>query len=357
MKTWDVVIIGGGVIGLSLARRLRQFEQTVLVVEKGEPAREATHAAGGMLAYCDPHNPPQLAGIAAASARMYPEFVRELRDDAFESPDLRETGTISFFAPTESPACDGSRPLSDDELRRLEPPVAFRGPAYLLPESSIDPRKLGSALEKAARHRGVDFVTGSAATEVAVLGGRASGVRTTKSFYAAGTVVNCAGAWAAQIKPFGAPTRPVKGQMVCVVPVSGTHPSGPLIQHTIRTPEVYIIPRSDGRILLGATVEEAGFDKRVDAATVQHLHQAAANAVPDIARMRIHDAWAGLRPGSPDGLPILGATSLPGYFAATGHYRDGILLAPVTAHLMTQVITGQPASFDLAPFSPLRFAN
>jgi glycine oxidase len=374
VKTWDVIIIGGGVIGLSLAWRLKRDGVTVLIVEKGEPARESTYAAGGMIAHCDPHNPPELAGMMAASARMYPEFVRELRDEAFESPDLRDAGTIAFFAAGESPACACARVLDDGELSRLEPLITLRGQAHFLPESSVDPRKLGSALEKAARHRGVDFVTGSAVTEIAVLGGRATGVRTAKSFYAAGTVVNCAGAWAAQIKPCGAPTRPVKGQMLCVVPAPPTlrlrsgqaqakeawagHPkSGPLIRHTVRTPEVYIIPRSDGRIVLGATVEEAGFDKRVDPDAVQRLHQAAAKAVPEIAHMRIHDAWAGLRPGSPDGLPILGATSLPGYYAATGHYRDGILLAPITAHVMTQLLTGRTTDFDLAPFSPLRFVK
>ncbi len=366
MKTWDIVIIGGGVIGLSLAWRLRQAGVTVLVVEKGEPAREATHAAGGMIAHCDPNNPPELAAMIAASARMYPDFVRELRDEAFESPDLRDAGTIAFFAGNESPRCDGACSLDDEELSRLEPLIAFRGPAYFLPERSVDPRKLGSVLEKAGRRRGVDFVTGSPVTEVAVLGRRATGVRTVKSFYAAGTVVNCAGAWAAYIKPFGAPTRPVKGQMLCVIPAPPTpakegkvgHPKpGPLIQHTIRTPEIYIIPRSDGRIVLGATVEEAGFDKRVNPATVQRLHQAAAKVVPEIAHMRIHDAWAGLRPGSPDSLPIIGATSQSGYFAATGHYRDGILLAPITAHLMTQLLTGCEPDFDLTPFSPLRFVE
>src|SRR5271166_5422631 len=364
VKTWDAVIIGGGVIGLSLAWRLRQAGVTVLVLEKGEPAREATHAAGGMIAHCDPNNPPDLAAMVAASARMYPEFVRELRDEAFESPDLRDAGTIAFFAGDESPNCDGACSLDDEELSRLEPLIALPGPAYFLPERSVDPRKLGSVLEKAARKRGVDFVTGSPVTEVAVLGRRATGVRTAKSFYAAGTVVNCAGAWAAQIKPFGAPTRPVKGQMLCVTPAPPSpakeagveHPkSGPLIQHTIRTPEIYIIPRSDGRIVLGATVEEAGFDKRVDPDTVQRLHQAAANVAPAIGEMRIHEVWAGLRPGSPDGLPILGATSLPGYYVATGHYRDGILLAPITAQVITQLISGQPTRFNVAAFSPLRF--
>jgi glycine oxidase len=128
-----------------------------------------------------------------------------------------------------------------------------------------------------------------------------------------------------------------------------------VIQHTIRTPEVYIIPRSDGRIVLGATVEEAGFDKRVEPETVQRLHSAATDVAPAIGQMRIHDAWAGLRPGSPDDLPILGPTSLPGYYVATGHYRDGIMLAPITARVMSHLLTGKRAEFDLTPFSPLRF--
>ncbi len=355
VKTWDVVIIGGGVIGLSLAWRLRQSGAEVLVVEKGEPAREATHAAGGMIAHCDPSNPPQLAKMIAASARLYPEFVTQLRAEAFASPDLRTDGAIAFFENSEQPVCEGSRSLDDEELARLEPLIAHRGRAYLLPESSVDPRKLGRMLEKAAHTLGVDFVTGAPATEVAVMGGRTAGVRTAKSFYGASVVVNCAGAWASQIKPIKLPTRPVKGQMVCVVPAKSAHNSGPLIQHVVRTADVYMVPRSDGRILLGATVEEAGFDKSVDPANVQRLHQAAIKVVPEIAKMRIHDAWAGLRPGSPDGLPILGATSLPGYYAATGHYRDGIMLAPATALVMTQLLTGHRPDIELEAFSPQRF--
>lgn len=149
--------------------------------------------------------------------------------------------------------------------------------------------------------------------------------------------------------------------MLCVVPNNYGAPGasaishGPLIRHVVRTPEVYIVPRSDGRLLLGATVEDVGFDKRVDSDVVQRFYRAASELVPEIANTRIHDAWAGLRPGSPDGLPILGATSLKGYYVATGHYRDGIMLAPITAHLMTQVLTGKQPEFDLQPFSPIRF--
>ena len=293
--------------------------------------------------------------LATASARMYPEFVKELQAEAFQSPDLREQGTIAFLADDEASKCRDARLLSETELRELEPLIAPLGPAFLLPERSIDPRKLGRALDKAGRTIGVDLVTGSPVTEVATLAGRAVGVRTAKSFYAAGAVVNCAGAWASQIKPLGVPTRPVKGQMVCLIPQAGEKHAAPLVQHVIRAPEVYIVPRSDGRILLGATVEEAGYEKRVDPDTVKRFTDAAIAIVPEIAKMRFHDAWAGLRPASPDGLPILGATSLKGYFAATGHFRDGILLAPITALLMLQLLKGRPTDFDLTPFSPLRF--
>ena len=355
MKTWDAIIIGGGVIGLSLAWKLKAHGLDVLLVEKHEPAREATYAAGGMIASCDPHIPPCLRPLVDASAQMYPTFVHELQDEAAESVDLRDTGTIAYFGSGEAAELAGSRPLTGAELTQLEPLLMLEGPAWFLPERSVDPRALGHALIKAAKHRGVDFVTGSPVLEVLATDGRASGVKTAHANYSAGIVVNCSGAWAAQIPPVPIPTRPVKGQMVCLVPQAGAPHDGPLIRHVVRAPEVYIIPRSDGRILLGATVEEAGFDKRVDPDTIQRLREAGVNTVPELANMRIHDAWAGLRPGTPDDLPILGETTLPGYFAATGHYRDGIMLAPITAHLMAQLLTGHKPDFDLAAFSPLRF--
>ncbi len=349
------MIVGGGVIGLSLAWRLRKSSATVLVIEKGEPAREATHSAGGMLADCDPAIPSELRVIATESARMYPGFAKELQAEAFQSPDLRDQGTIAYLSADEAAGCRAAKALSEAEVAELEPALGRCGPAFLLPERSIDPRKLGRALDKASRTLGVDLVSGSPATEVATLGGRAIGVRTAKSFYAAGDVVNCAGAWASQIKPLAVPTRPVKGQMVCLIPQAGEKHAAPIVQHVIRTPQIYIIPRTDGRVLLGATVEEAGYEKRVDPDTVKRFTALAVAVVPEIAMMRFHDAWAGLRPGSPDGLPILGATSLKGYFAATGHFRDGILLAPITALLMLQVLKGRTPDFDITPFSPLRF--
>jgi glycine oxidase len=138
--------------------------------------------------------------------------------------------------------------------------------------------------------------------------------------------------------------------MLCLV-----MPSRNLIKHVIRSPKAYLIPRSDGRLLVGATVEEAGFDKRTDLATIQRLHRAALELVPKLRDARILEDWAGLRPGTPDALPILGATEIPGYYVATGHFRDGILLAPITAKVMAHVIEGAESKYDLKAFSPSRF--
>ncbi len=165
-------------------------------------------------------------------------------------------------------------------------------------------------------------------------------------------VINCAGAWAGQIAPHIFPTRPIKGQMLCVA-----MPEKNLVRHVIRTPDVYLIPRSDGRLLIGATVEEAGYDKQTVPETILKLRQRAVELVPKLAAARILEAWAGLRPGTPDALPILGASATPSYFVATGHYRDGILLAPVTAKVMAQLITGQKPDFKLNAFSQQRFLS
>jgi len=219
-------------------------------------------------------------------------------------------------------------------------------------ERCVDPRDLTSAAIAAARHRGIDFSSGDQVLAVEVASGKASGVRTNKTLFTAGIVVNCAGAWAGQIGPHPVPTRPVKGQMLCVA-----MPQKELVRHVIRAPDVYLIPRSDGRMLIGATVEEAEFDKQTVPETIQKLRQAAIDLVPKLADTRILEAWAGLRPGTPDGLPILSATPTPGYFVATGHFRDGILLAPVTARVMAQVIAGERPELDLSAFAVARFRS
>jgi glycine oxidase len=356
VKTYDVIIIGGGIIGLSLAIALRKRSASVLIVERGEPGREASHAAGGMLVDCTIETPAALQPLATASARMYPEFVHELQVESGRYVDLRDRGAIVFPPPEhvyQRPgftAADLAK-LLPAPLAELEPALAdFHRPAFYLKERSVDPRALTAAAFKAAKHRGVNFSSADPVTSVNLTVDRVTGVTTAKTKFQAPKVVNCAGAWSGQITPHAFPTRPVKGQMLCLAA-----PSRTLLKHVIRSPEVYLIPRSDGRIIVGTTVEESGFDKRTDPATIQRLHRAAIALVPELSNAKILEDWAGLRPGTPDALPILGATPTPGYYVATGHFRDGILLAPITAHVMAQFTEGKNPDHDLTAFSPSRF--
>ncbi len=342
VKTWDVIIVGGGIIGMSLALELKKQGAGMLVVEKGELGHEASRAAAGMLAASEVKEP--LRELAQASLKMYPEFVHELQDESGVNCDLRETGT--FVLEPHGPGIAKTRLICD-----LEP--AIRVGDYsdtFIEEGSVDPRGLSEAAAKALKHRSVDVVTGTAATAVIIDGGKCVGLETNKTKYLGVAVVNCAGAWASQLPPRPFPTRPVKGQMLAIVGFRKE-----IIRRVIRTPDVYLVPRTDGRMLIGATLEEAGYDKRVDPGTIQRLHDAAVKLLPPLADGQIHEAWTGLRPGTPDGLPILGATEISGYFAATGHFRDGILLAPATARVMAQVVLGKTPDYSLEHFRSDRF--
>ncbi len=341
--------MGGGIIGLSLAITLRRAGYSVLVLERGEPGREASYAAAGMLAPFEEGNPGILFRFAQASAALYPEFVRELEDSSGINVDFQQRGALRI---ADSPAVgnDGAE-LSVEHAKRLEPALDLDGrAAYRLEEQWLDPRLLMKAILIAAKHLGVDVHGGSPARNLILENGVVTGVRTERSSYSSQVVVNCCGAWAGEIAEVALPVRPVKGQILDVIPQQR-----PLLSHVVRSSQIYLVPRKDGRILIGATLEEAGFDKSVQPEVIQKLHQMAANLVPQLGEARIHEAWAGLRPASLDDLPILGATPVPGYFVATGHYRDGILLAPITAQCMADLIQGRSPRFDLSEFSPHRF--
>lgn len=349
MKTWDAIVIGAGIIGLSVARELRRRGFSVLIVERGEAAREASYAAAGMLVGSGEESPPALRDLAAESARLYPEFVHELEDESRMKVDFRDVGTIALES---GPAtAHSSNTLSASQLRRLEPhlsPGDYR--PELFQESSVDPRALGQAAVAACKHRGVDISSRDEVLALEMPSGRVAGVTTKKTIFAAAIVVNCAGAWSGMIPPIAFPTRAVKGQMLAVAVSEKC-----ALRHVVRSPDVYLVPRSDGRLLIGATVEEAGYDKRTDADTIHRLYRAALRLMPGLQAAKILEDWAGLRPGTPDALPILGATSVPGYFVATGHYRDGVLLAPITAKIMGQVISGEKTCLDIGSFSAKRF--
>jgi glycine oxidase len=350
VQTSDAVIIGGGVIGLSLALELRRAGLSVTMLEKHHPGREASWAAGGMIAHCEVGPHPLFRLLAMASAQMYPDFVHAVQDESGTNVDLRRYGTIRFLDDEGNDVAEEGKPLSPEAIRELEPELAYSAPARLLPEFCVDPRLLVEALLKAALHRGVHVASGADVTHLQVEEGRAIAAITTKTRYVAKYIVNCAGAWSGQFSPVPIPTRPMKGQMLALVAERRN-----LLRHVIRGSGVYVIPRSDGRIVVGSTVEDVGFDKRVSPGAIQRMHKAASVLVPQLGEARILEDWAGLRPCTPDKLPIMGKTSVEGYFVATGHYRDGILLAPTNARLMSQLILRQPLDIDFDSFSPTRF--
>src|ERR1041384_4625364 len=263
VKTWDVIVVGGGIIGMSLAISLRKRGTSVLILEKGEPGREASHAAAGMLADHGDEFPAALASLARASAQMYPEFVHELQDESGIKVDLRDAGTILVHDGT--PESHGVLPVP---LSELEPALDTGGrPSSYLKERSVNPRLLFAAALKAAKHREVDISSGSEVTEILISDGRACGVKTNKTTYHGAALGNCAGAWAGQLPPIALPAHPVKGQILSVI-------GGPMLRHVVRAPEIYLVPRSDGPIVIGATLEDAGYDKRVLPDTIQRLLEA-----------------------------------------------------------------------------------
>ena len=368
MPSNDVLIIGGGIIGFALALRLASEKLSVTMLERGQPGREASWAAAGMLAPtseaghgADGALPAPVAQLAAASAALYPQWLGRIGGRAALDVGYRTEGTIDVAFTEEEAEVIESLPgerLSATEARRLEPTLSGRViSAVLLPRDvQVDNRRLFAALLEAARAAGVHVRLGISVIDLAIERGRATGVRAANGeTFSAGAVVNAAGCWAAQLSEHGrrlTPTRPVRGQMIAL---RGPAASG--LRHVVRSPRGYILPRADGRLVCGSTTENAGYDKSLTPAGLRQLLSAAIELVPAAAGLPFADAWAGLRPDSPDHLPILGATDIESYFVATGHYRNGILLAPITAQLVGDVILGRQPSVSLEPFSPLRFAS
>jgi len=344
VKTWDVIISGAGIIGVSLALELRERGAEVLVLDKAEPGKEASSAAAGMLCGADLETPEPLWPLTRRSAQLYPQFVEKLERVSGMQTDFRP-GAIALLKVATIPP--EHRALSAEELNRLEP--ALDPCRYFVAiadqENSVDPDLLMQAALRAARAAGVEIRGQTEVLEIRSTGAQAEAICATDRFLAR-TAVNCQGAWS------GAPVRPRKGQMLYLQPKNPA-----LLRHVVRAPEVYLVPRSSGKILVGATVEDVGYDKTVSPEVIQDLHRAAGLVVPDLASAPIVPSWAGLRPGTPDDLPILGETETRGVFIASGHFRNGILLAPVTARVIANLIAGKSPEVDISAFAPTRFAN
>jgi glycine oxidase len=349
MQDADAAIAGAGIIGLTAALELASSGLRVVVFERGRAMRESSWAAAGMLAAADPENPPELRTLGKLSLDLYPGFLARIQQLSGEKVPLRTTRTLqgSHALPP------GISPLSREALYALAPSLQSGSlKFFLLEEHSLDPRDLARALTSAVRAAGVDLreqaaVIGVAPRRDSVL------IKTGAGSFTATHFINACGAWASSLGAL--PVFPRKGQMLLVE-------SPDPLDVVLRTPSVYLVPRGNGQIVIGATVEDAGFDTRIDSASIAALHNAAATLWPPIRGARVLDTWAGLRPATPDSLPIIGPAAeidaesasqvdaRPNSWLALGHFRNGILLAPGTAHLLRQMILNQPASVDPAAF-------
>ena len=346
----DVCIAGAGIIGLSLALELHHRGISVTVLDRSAPLAEASTAAAGMLAAADPHNPPQLHPLANLSLSLYPAFLDRLHSLTGIRLPFQTYTTLQALPPG---APNPTTTLTPEELTHLLPALDVGNHRFLqLNEHSLDPRQLATALLAAVRSTTIDL-----RLNTPVLSTRSSAntveIHTPTTILHAKQFVDCTGAWSSATSHLpNIQVSPKKGQMLSI----SLPPSLPL-QFVVRTPGIYIVPRTSGpnagHAIIGATIEDAGFDKTLHPSDIAHLRSLAAALLPPLADAPQLEAWAGLRPATPDGLPILGALH-SNHFLATGHYRDGILLAPATAHVMAQLLLDEQTSIDLTPFSPTR---
>jgi glycine oxidase len=373
-RSFDVAVVGGGAIGLAVAWRAAQRGLHVTVLERAEPGAGASRVAAGMIAPISEARPKEqsLLRLSLASAATYPQFVSELREASGLDPGFLACGTLAAARDRdEAEALDRElvlrrdlglsvRRLRASEARRLEPGLApaLRLALDVADDHVIDPRALTAALAEALRRAGGSLRTGCEVAEIAVSGGSVDGVRLEGGEeVSSGQVVIAAGVWSASLPgiPEHAriPLRPVKGQTLQM-----HDPGGPgLLTRVLRMSPGYVVPRGDGRYVLGATMEERGFDVTITAGAIFELLRDAIELVPGIDEWVIDELLAGLRPGTPDNAPVLGPGALEGLQWATGHYRHGILLAPITAEILVAALAGEEVTEVAAPFCAARFAT
>jgi len=387
-KPIEVLVVGGGVIGLSVAWRARQRGIGVTVLERGATGQGTSRVAAGMIA---PVAEVEFGGagrrlleLGLRSAAMWPGFAEELAGCSGQDIDLRRTGTLLLAADSDEAAelerqLEFRRTLGLD-VRRLAPSAARELEPALAPvlrmalevpdDHAVDPRRVLAGLRLACEAEGVVIREGEAVAALELEGGRVTGVLMSGGDrLAAGSVLLAAGPWSGEIEglpgPARLPVRPVKGQILRL-----RDPQGPgLLERVVRYTGGYVVPRGDGRYVLGATVEERGFELGATAGGVYELLRDAHELLPGIAELEIEELSTGLRPGTPDNLPAIGRGVLDGLLWATGHHRNGILLAPLTAELLVDVLEGgtpdggaaggaaSTAAGPLAACDPLRFAT
>jgi glycine oxidase len=368
----DAVVVGGGVIGLAIAWRAAQAGMAVTVVDE-QPGRGASWAAAGMLAPVTEvhYGERPLLGLNLAAAARWPDFAAEVEEAGGRRVGYTPGGTLAVARDADDNAAledlyqfqlrcglEVER-LRGRECRQLEPGLhpGIRGGVLAAGDHQVDNRALVEALLVACQRVGVRMVAGRV-TELTVEGDRVTGVALGDGQrLAAGTVVLAAGCWSGTLGGVAAealpPVRPVKGQLLYLRGPADE----PLCSRNVRGLEVYVVPRGDGRVVVGATVEEQGFDTRVTAGAVHDLLRAALELLPDVAELELLETVCGLRPGSPDNAPMIGPAGPEGLVVATGHYRNGILLTPVTADAVAELLATGRVPEAIAPFAPGRFAG
>ena len=367
-KTFEAVIAGAGLIGGAIALELARAGLHVAVFDQGEPGREASWAGAGILSPA-PENPATipLVPFGKASMMLYPEFVSHVEQISGQDVGFRAKGTLEALF-----SRDAARELSTrvalhhgwglkaealgaDDARELEPALSPEMEAAVLrpDEASVDNRVLTRAVLDAARKSGAEIFAHREVREIWRDKQRCAGLLLENEKILAEWTIIAAGSFSAGIAGADAyaPVRPAKGQMVSL------RAERVKIERVLWSDKIYLVPRNDGRVLAGATVEYAGFDKKVTAGALAKLVSSAIELAPELAHTCVEESWAGLRPDSPDHLPILGPADIDGLLIATGHFRSGILLAPITARLIREWVTEQRVSVDWERFSPLRFVE
>jgi glycine oxidase len=351
----DVAIAGGGIIGLSLGLELRRRGLSVTVIERQQAMSSASWAAGGMLAVHDPQNPPELMPLSVRSWELYPGYLERVEELSGRKVPLRTQRAMQHVV-TDRWAENGTRNgvgglVTAAEFEEFAPGLDAYGHVFeWLEEGSLDPNDVREALPAAFVAAGGTLLEETEMLTVeSVTGGVV--VRTSRKLVSAGMFVNCCGAWAGEPeRGLGRlPVAPVKGQM------ANLRCQPEQLRCVVRAPGIYLVPRGDGRVTIGATIEHVGFDETVQEPSIRKMAEAALSLLPEAQAPPLMDMWAGLRPGTPDGLPILGAAEMKHCWHATGHYRDGILLAPVTAQVMAQAMVGERPDVALDAFAPARF--
>ena len=347
----EVVVIGGGLTGCAVARELVGSGARVTLLERGKIGGEASGAAAGILGAQGETEDEHMLHLGAESRRMFPELLRALREEAGIDVEFwRQGGLYLCFSAADEETIQrrsrwqrtlgfDSELVSAQRAIALEPLVnrRLRCATYFGDERRVDNVALTAAYARAATVAGCELREGEGVRAIVVEAGQVTGVETTGSRFTCDVVINTAGAWAGALA-VGAtlPVTPVRGQMVVV------KSRRPPIRHALYSARGYAVSRRDGRVLLGSTRESVGFDKRVTAGGLAGILDASRELAPALVSLPVSQMWAGLRPGTPDGLPIIGDDpAVRGYYVASGHYRDGVLLAPITARLVASLVQGK----------------